>query len=161
MKLTPQREVFAGEIAKGKTQAYAYRVAFPSSLKWADKSVWSKASTLAADEKVRRRISDLREKVSRALDVTVERVTAERARMAFINLADLVDERGLPLNIKSLPEDIARGLAGVKWGKDGIEFKLDKSASLAALERTLGMYAIEDGPGRKAGVINIQINLGG
>ena len=44
MALTPKQESFAAELAKGKTQAEAYRIAFPESLKWKDESIWQRAS---------------------------------------------------------------------------------------------------------------------
>jgi hypothetical protein len=159
-KLTPQREIFAAEIAKGSTQAAAYLAAYPRARAWKDTTLWPTASRLAAEPAVVARIADLRTKASRALDVSVERVLAERARQAFINPADLVGEDGKPLGLKQLPEDVARGLAGVKFGKDGVEYRLAKDSSLTALERHLGMYANDDNGGRRAGVINIQINLG-
>ena len=158
--MTPKREKFAVELAKGKTQADAYRVAYPTSKKWPATAVHSKASTLAKVEGIRQRVRELTTPALVRYDVTVERVLAERARMAFISVGDLVDENGQPRPLHTVGEDIARGLAGVKWGKDGIEYKLAKDTSLAALEKHLGMYAADDA-GKKAGVLNIQINLVG
>ena len=42
-----RHEKFAQELSLGTTQRKAYRVAFPSSLKWKDETVDSKASALA------------------------------------------------------------------------------------------------------------------
>ena len=58
--LTPQREHFAQLIAAGKTQADAYREAFPSSLTWKPATVWSRASELMGDRKVMGRVEELR-----------------------------------------------------------------------------------------------------
>lgn len=156
--MTPQREKFAAELAKGKTQADAYRVAYPRSRAWTEKALWSEASSMAKIPEVVQRVAELTAGSLRRLDVTVERVLAERARMAFVNVADFADENGKIRALHELPEDVARGLVGVKWGKDGIEFKTAKDTSLAALEKHLGMYGEED---RKGGVLNIQINLVG
>lgn len=171
MKLTPQREVFAGEIAKGKTQADAYRVAFPSSKKWADANLWSKASALAADGKVKARVAELTARGMRNLDLTIERVLLERKRLAFFDPRKLLDSQGFPLPIQQLDDDTAAAISGVevcRVGNDNmgvgevLKVKLaDKNASLNALERHLGMYASDENGGRKAGVINIQINLAG
>jgi len=63
-KLTPKREAFAIALATGVSQAHAYRKAFPSSKKWADKTVWSKASVLASDGKVQARLAELQSKAA-------------------------------------------------------------------------------------------------
>lgn len=58
MKLTPQHERFAQEVAAGKSQADAYRIAYPRSGKWKPSSVWESASRLTV--KVSARIEELR-----------------------------------------------------------------------------------------------------
>ena len=159
MSLSPQREKFAVELAKGATQTDAYRIAYPTSLKWQDKTLWSKASEMAAKPAVRARVQALLAPTLKRHEVSVERVLAERARMAFIDVADLVDENGVPVPLHKLPRDVTKGIAGVKWDKDGgVEFKLDKSGGLGALERHLGMYA-DDAANRRAGFLNITIVL--
>lgn len=170
MKLTPQREVFAGEIAKGKTRSEAYRLAFPHSRKWQDKSVWSKASKLAGTDMVQARVSELMERGMRYTELTVERVLLERKRLALFDVRKMFDSTGKPKPIHELDDDTAAAVAGLdvcQIGNDEmgvgevLKVKLaDKNASLTALERHLGMYASDDPAGRKAGVINIQINLG-
>lgn len=83
MGLTPKQESFAAGVANGLSQAEAYRQAFPRSLKWKDETVWQHASRLAADSKVRARVDDLRKKAADANEVTVERIVAELAKIAF------------------------------------------------------------------------------
>lgn len=52
------------EVVKpNSTQAGAYRIAYPRSKKWQDRSVWNKASMLAAKDRVRSRINDLRSQI--------------------------------------------------------------------------------------------------
>jgi hypothetical protein len=75
--LTPQREAFARAIAKGGSQAGAYREAFPASKKWKDKSVHERASTLMRDIKVVSRVEELRSKVAAKVVLTVENLIAE------------------------------------------------------------------------------------
>lgn len=174
-KLSPQREVFAAELAKGKTQADAHRIAFPKSKSWKDSALYAEASRIASDPKVVARLAELTASGMRKLEITVERVLQERARLAFFDPRKLLDATGRPLSLQELDDDTAACIAGMKVqdkferAPDGgqgaastvLEYKLaDKNASLTALERHLGMYQVEDG-GRKAGVINIQINLGG
>lgn len=82
--LTAKREAFAAGLAQGLSQAEAYRRAFPSSLAWKDETVWSKASTLSKDGKVRARVAELQEKAAESSEFTV----AEHMR----TLSELRDE---------------------------------------------------------------------
>lgn len=66
-------EVFAQAVARGSTQAEAYRKAQPKSTGWQDKTVWSRASELAAVREVQGRVAYLK---------------AEAARRAVFTLSD-------------------------------------------------------------------------
>lgn len=57
----PRHEKFAQELANGTSQRNAYRAAFPSSEKWKDETVDSKASVLAKNGKVLERLQELAE----------------------------------------------------------------------------------------------------
>lgn len=57
----PKMERFAQLLAQGKSQSEALRTVNPKAKKWKDETVWSKASTWAADEKVRARVLELQE----------------------------------------------------------------------------------------------------
>lgn len=61
--LTPKQEVFARKIVEGMTQADAYRASFSCS-RMTDKTVWEKASRLMADDKVKARVKELRDKIN-------------------------------------------------------------------------------------------------
>lgn len=63
--LTPAQEVFAREVASGKTRSGAYRVAYPSSQKWKASTVHQQACRAAAHPKVSARILALREELQR------------------------------------------------------------------------------------------------
>lgn len=67
-----RHEKFAQELALGTTQRKAYRVAFPSSLKWKDETVDSKASALAKDDKVLARLKELQEETAKATILTAQ-----------------------------------------------------------------------------------------
>lgn len=75
--LSPKREVFARAVSSGKTQADAYREAFPVSQKWKDKSVHEKSSALMKDAKVASRVDELRVKAADKVAITVEHLIAE------------------------------------------------------------------------------------
>ena len=82
-KLTPQQEAFAAGIAQGMSQSDAYRLAFPKAEAWKDETVWSRASELASSCKVQGRVQELLQKAVDANEVTVERIIAEVAKIAF------------------------------------------------------------------------------
>ena len=173
-KLTAQREIYAMQLAAGKQQTEAFRVAYPTSVKWPQQRVRSAASTLAKDRKVIARVDELRAPALARLDVTIERVLQERARLAFFDIRKLLDANGNPLPIEALDDDTAAAIAGVEFETETsssssasgetatrvttrtAKLKLaDKNASLTALEKHLGMYADDAGKGF---VLNIQIN---
>lgn len=62
---TDRIEIFAQAIVSGKTQADAYRLAYPTSLKWKDDSVHHKASEMARDVQVLARLAELRKAVEK------------------------------------------------------------------------------------------------
>lgn len=150
MELTPKQESFAAELAKGKTQAEAYRIAFPESLKWKDESIWQRASKLAADVKVQSRVREMTSKAAFANEVTVERVLREIARLAFFDIRKLVDEEGKPRPLQELDDDTAAAIAGLEVARVGnaeigigevLKFKIaDKNSALDKLAKHLQMF---------------------
>ncbi len=121
--LTPRQEAFATGIASGLSQADAYRAAYPRSAKWQEKSVWERASALAANAKVSARVAFLGAKAAAANDVTVERVVRELARIAFGDRRDLME-----------------------WGPDGVRLKdsgeltHDQAAAVAEVSETTNLH---------------------
>ena len=150
MALTPKQESFAAELAKGKTQAEAYRIAFPESLKWKNESIWQRASKLAADVKVQSRVREMTSKAAFANEVTVERVLREIARLAFFDIRKLVDEEGKPKPLQELDDDTAAAIAGLEVARVGnaeigigevLKFKIaDKNSALDKLAKHLQMF---------------------
>lgn len=102
--LSPRQEAFAAGVAAGLSQAEAYRQAFPHSQKWRDHAVHSRASTLAADAKVKQRIRDLLDKAAQANEVTIERIVAEVVKVAFANQRDLMGWGPQGVKLKSSDE---------------------------------------------------------
>ena len=102
IKLSPQREIFAQEIIKGNTQADAYRVAFPSSLKWPERTLYSKASDLMTDGKVKERIKELQEPVMKKLNITQEKLINELEMIKQLALSE--EKKDLNNYIKAVVE---------------------------------------------------------
>lgn len=59
MNLTPKQELFAQNVASGKTQADAYRAAYNAG-KMKDATIISKASILMADGNIRARVAEIK-----------------------------------------------------------------------------------------------------
>ncbi len=78
--LTEKQERFAAEVAKGATYSAAYRTAYPSSLKYPDRTVWSKGSTMAAHGMVKARIEELRAPALQETQYGVRQAMAETDR---------------------------------------------------------------------------------
>lgn len=69
-----QQEKFAQEIVKGKSQAEAYRIAYPKSRNWKEKTLYNRASELMANGEVAGRVDELRAPVVQKVQVTAEYV---------------------------------------------------------------------------------------
>jgi hypothetical protein len=75
--LTPQQETFAQALVSGRTQADAYREAYPRSLNWQPGSVYARASQMAANGKVMARVRALHAQVSEIFAYTTASALAE------------------------------------------------------------------------------------
>ena len=81
-KLTPQQEKFAQAIAlEDMNQADAYRSAYNTS-RMTDKSIWEKASELAANVKVTARVAELRK-----MAMTPKVMNAQERRETLTDIA--------------------------------------------------------------------------
>lgn len=155
MKLTAKQEQFAQLVAQGKSQADAYRGAYDTS-NWTDKSVWEKASTLAADVKVSARIKELKDETAKRNALVVDDILNEIRRVATFDPRKLFDEHGNMRPIHELDDDTARAIASVEvaelFGGEskqeggrtiiGLTKKIkawDKNAALSNAARILGL----------------------
>ena len=140
--LTVQQERFARMVASGKSQSEAYRQAYPGSQKWLAKSVHERASALANRAKVAARIAGLREKASRAADLSAEKILREIARVAFVDPRRLVNEDGSVKGLHELDEDLAAAVSSIEVDEYGkVKYKLwVKNQALDMLMKHMGLY---------------------
>ncbi|MCX4154982.1 MULTISPECIES: terminase small subunit [Paraburkholderia] len=164
-KLTPKQAKFKLEYLKDHngTQA-AIRAGYGS----AGASV--AASRLLKDPRISSAIDEKVAKTMHSLEVTVERVIAERARVAFFDPRKLFASNGQPIPIGELDDDTAAGIGGIEVleeyegsGQDRVfvgytkKYKVwDKNAALNGLDRYLGIGKEDN----TSGVLNIVLNLG-
>lgn len=99
-----KQELFAQLIAQGETQAAAYRKSHSAAKKWADKTVWEKASRLAKD--LAPRINALREASTSAaiLSATEAKEILSKIARNHIDMREKIcDEDGVPVGEKDVP----------------------------------------------------------
>ena len=113
MKLTGQQEKFAVGVASGKTQADAYRDAYPKAKKWKDDAVYVEASRLLDNPKVSLRLKELRERIAGLGIASAERTLLEATRIALFDPRNLFFDDGTPKPITALDDDTAAALAGL------------------------------------------------
>lgn len=85
-----RREHFAQEVANGKSQTAAYKLAYPSSLNWDEKSVGNRASDMARRPEVRARIAYLRSVLDRGVDQLFSLTKAEAAALVLEDAAEVL-----------------------------------------------------------------------
>lgn len=148
---SPQQEKFAQCVAKGMTQADAYREAYPTSKKWTDKALYPRASELAADSKVIARINALKAPALREMEITIEKIIRENAWIAFSDVRELFDENGNTKNPKDWPDHLAHAVQSIEVQEIGggdnpvtvikkIKF-WEKGPALDRMFKHAGLYA--------------------
>jgi PBSX family phage terminase large subunit len=97
--LTPKREKYCQERARGLSQRQAYREAYPSARSWKDKTVDTKAWELETNEEVMGRIKELQEIAAKqavasrtavidrfaSLNASTYKIAAEKARQGLVD----------------------------------------------------------------------------
>lgn len=101
--LTPNQEQFVKNIIEGMNQADAYRAAYPNQ-KMSDKTIWEKASRLMANDKVRTRLSELRDELMKP--------TIMNAQKRLEWLTELISNEGEDTNAKLKAIDIMNKMQG-------------------------------------------------
>lgn len=101
--LTAKQEKFVQGIIQGMSQADAYRAAYNTE-KMADKTIHEKASLLASDDKVRTRLSELREKLVKPTIMTAQK------RLEW--LTGLIESDDTDTNAKLKAVDIMNKMQG-------------------------------------------------
>lgn len=110
--VTVQQERFAVEYAKLGRPSVAYRRAYDAAAMNED-TIAHRARELLADSHIAARVEHYRQIAERALEVSVERIALETARIAFFDIRTLYDEAGNLIPLHELPEGTARALNGM------------------------------------------------
>lgn len=140
--LTPQKERFAQEVASGKNQSEAYRVAYPRSVNWTPATVHNKSSSLMADGKVLARVVALQRLAAEKSVLTAERTLNEVARIAYADILGIVNPDGSFKRLHELDAATRAAVSSFKIDKDGvIEYRFwNKTEALEKAMKHHGLY---------------------
>jgi phage terminase small subunit len=144
-KLTPKQEMFVKEyLVDLNASAAARRAGY--SPRTADRTGHENLKK----PEIQVAIQKQRDKRVNNLDITIDRVLRERAKLAFFNALDMFNPDGTMKPITEISPDVAAALSGVDIkstvGEDGqpaqiLKFKNhDKNKALDALDKYLGLY---------------------
>ena len=97
----PRWEKFAQALASGDSQRTAYRKAFPSSVKWKDKTVDNRAYELANNREVMGRLNELKERAATYAVMSREEKRHILKMMAFdVNASYAERQRAIDIDNK-------------------------------------------------------------
>ena len=131
--LTGKQEKFVQELVKGKSQRQAYRIAYPSSVKWKDASVDQKASTLFANVKVKSRYDELQSKIE-------QKVTHDAAEVRDIIINTMLSI----VNADVMNDDVdGRAVKNKHYDRNG-RMVYDHYDKIEASKMLIGLLGIEN-----------------
>jgi phage terminase small subunit len=136
-----KHELFAQAVAKGKTKTDAATLA-------GYKHGRNNAPRLMAINYISARILELQGKVAkrveRSLEVTVERIEREMARIGYSDITDIikiVNGKMIVTDTDRLPADVTAAICEMKQTKDGVAVKFhNKGSALDMLAKYKGMF---------------------
>ena len=120
-KLTPKQEAFCLEyLSNGGDASAAYRKCYDAS-NTKENVIHVKASQMLSNGKVSVRIKELLAPAMAKAGITVERIAAEYAKLAFLDPRKFFDEHGALIPVHKLDDDTAAALGGmdVAMERDG------------------------------------------
>lgn len=144
--LTSQQELFAQQWGAGKSQSEAYRQAYPASRKWKPEIVHQKASALAANGKVRARVTLIQRAAADRAELDATEIIREIRRLALSDIAGIVGPDGKLLLPHQLDAATRAAVASFKIDEYGrIEYKFwDKKGALDMAAKIKGLYEIDN-----------------
>ena len=156
-QLTKKQERFCLELInpKTKSKAEAYRIAYPTSRKWKNKSIHNAVEKLLKHTGILRRVKLLQEKIESEKIAEIKEIAEGFTQDIRFDPRLLYNEDGNLKPINELPAEVALSLSGFKlkeqvlMGKEGkgevlvrqIEYKFaDKVKNRELLGKHLGMF---------------------
>src|SRR5690349_16596258 len=151
--LSPRHERFVAEYLKDGNATQAYIRAG-----YSPRGAQPSASRLLRDPRIEAAIAAGRQQMAQALEVTVERIAQEYAKIAFASIDDFVslDADGrLQVDLTKAGQAQRAGIVELKIathrnGEQRIALKLGKLQALAALTKQIGVLVVKPAPGLTA-----------
>jgi len=148
--LSPRHERFVAEFLKDGNATQAYIRAG-----YSPRGAQPSASRLLRDPRIEAAVAAGRQRMAQALEVDVQRIAQEYAKMAYANIADYVstDSEGrlcVDLEKASLAQQagiVELRIANHRNQGQRVTLKLGKLQALAALTKQLGVLAANPAPG--------------
>ena len=154
--LTPKQELFAQKYVETGNASEAYRLSYAAG-NMKPETVNRTAKELLDNPKIAARLAELAARQLKRHDVTIDRVLAEYAKLAFLDIRKAFDADGNLIPIHALDDDTAAAIAGLEVDKkvskttdengDPVvesylhKIKLsDKKGALDSLAKHLGMF---------------------
>lgn len=110
--LTAKEEAFAFEVVRLGNANRAYRVAYDAKGMSAG-AVRSEVWRLVRKPEIEERMREHQAVFDAKLDVKIERIAKELARVAFADMGDLYDDEGRAIPFAMLPEDVRRAVQSI------------------------------------------------
>ena len=148
-KLTIKQEAFCQAFIRLGDKSAAYREAYSTS-RMKNVTIHSRASKLSVEYKISTRIDELRLEIKEVNKVTISEIVNTLADMLRFDIAELYDDNGNLLNLKSIPKKARLMISQLET--DEIKFKgesigqvkklkvFDKMQSIEKLMKHLGGY---------------------
>lgn len=143
--LTPQQEVFAQEVTKGKSLSEAYRAAYKAS-KMKPETVNDTASKLMANPEITHRVRQLQAAAADRAELEASQVLREIKRVALSDIAGIMHDDGRVKLPHELDPATRAAVASFKIDEYGrIEYKFwDKNSALDKAGKILGLYELDN-----------------
>lgn len=139
--LTPQQEVFAQEVARGKSLSDAYRVAYKAG-RMKPQTVNDTASKLMANPEITHRVKALQAIGAEIAGLDAAKIAAEIARVAHSDIAGIMHPDGrvkLPHELDAATRSAVASFKIDEYGR--IEYKFwDKNSALERASKILGLF---------------------
>lgn len=154
--LTAKQENFCQHVVQGDTYADSYRKSYNAE-KMSINTIYVKASQLMDQDKIRVRVSELRESTIKRNEITIDKVLEQLANWLLFDPIDLMDDSGCVKDLRHMDKKSRMSLSDIKVqetygsigddkGKTGeiktIKF-VDKRATADMFMKKFGQYINE------------------
>lgn len=140
--LTPQQERFAQEVASGKNQSEAYRLAYPNSKSWKPETVWKRSSELMSNGEVLGRVATLQKETAAGVVLENQVIIRAIAALCFSDIGGIMHADGrvkLPHELDAATRAAVASFEIDEYGR--IKYKFwDKNAALEKAAKIQGLY---------------------